>query len=139
MMLDKLNRYIGVFALVLTLFLPACATTLGTAAKVDISSTEATPVIEVANKALEKRFKIKSFKNRMVNDLLNVQVEIANDFSSTQQFQYRFSWYDASGFEIEKEAGSWQPIVMHGRAVTTLQAVAPNPAAKSYKIVLRQQ
>ena len=74
----------------------------------------------------------------MINNLLNVQVEIANDFSSTQNFQYRFSWFDSSGFEVEKESGSWQPVIMHGGAVTTLQAVAPNPTAKTFKIVLRQ-
>lgn len=120
-------------------FLASCATTTGVVGEVDPGAEkEKASMIEVQNKSLAKRVSIKDFKNRVVNDLLNVQVKIANDFSSTQQFQYRFSWFDASGFEVEKEADNWQPLIMHGGAVTTVQGVAPNPAVKSYKIVLRQ-
>lgn len=138
-MRKKTDGYLTLAFVVSAALLSSCATTSGIMGKADPSAEEGkATMIEVENKSLAKKVSIKSFKNRVINDLLNVQVEIANEFSSTQQFQYRFSWFDASGFEIEQESESWKPVVMHGGAVTTIQAVAPNPTAKTYKIVLRQ-
>ncbi len=139
MKLLKSCQITGFILIVSSLIMAGCATTTGITGSVDPSAeAEKSSLIEVQNKSLAKKVSITSFKNKVVNDLLNVQVEIANDFSSTRELQYRFSWFDAAGFEIEQEGGRWQPIVMHGGSVTTLRAVAPNPTVKSYKIVLRE-
>ena len=123
----------------IALSIVACATT-GVVGEVnpEASDKEKAELIEVQSKSLAKKVVIKSFRTKMVNDLLMAQVEIANQFSSTQDFQYKFAWYDASGFEVESEGEAWTPIVLHGGAVKSLQAVAPNPTVKKFKIVIRK-
>ena len=114
----------------------ACATS-GVVGTSDTASGKS-EIVEIQNKSLAKKVSIKDFKTRIVNDLLNVQVEIESNFNSTQEFQYKFSWFDTTGFAVDSEASAWNSIVLHGKESKTVQALAPNPAARKFKIVLRK-
>ena len=129
-----MNNYLKLsIASLFLLTLVACATS-GVMGTSDSAKSE---IVEVQNKSLAKKVSIKDFKTRIVNDLLNVQVEIENNFNSTQEFQYKFSWFDTTGFAVDSEASSWNAIILHGKESKTVQALAPNPAARKFKIVLR--
>jgi len=133
----KMNNYLKLFAVCLfSVAVAACATS-GVVGKSDSESGKS-EVVEIQNKSLAKKVSIKEFKSRVINDLLNVQVEIQNNFSSTQEFQYKFSWFDTTGFAIESGGDSWKTLVLHGQESKTVQGLAPNPTAKKFKIVLRK-
>ena len=120
----------------LLIFISACATS-GIVAESD-PATGKSDVVEIQNSSLAKKVAIKNFNTRVINDLLNVQVEIQNLFDSDQEFQYKFSWFDVTGFEIESEGNSWKTLILHGKETKNVQGLAPNPTVKKYKIVLRQ-
>jgi len=132
--LNKAMKFLSVC--LFTAAVGACATS-GVVGESDPSG-EKSELIEIQNKSLAKKVSIQNFKTRVVNDLLNVQVEIESQFSSTQEFQYKFSWFDATGFEVEGEANSWRTLILTGKETKTVQAVAPNPTAKKYRMVLRE-
>ena len=126
----------GLMLTLSSIMLVACATS-GVVGTSD-SASDKSEIVEIQNKSLAKKVSIKDFKTRVVNDLLNVQVEIENNFDSTQEFQYKFSWFDRTGFALDSEASTWNAIVLHGKEVKTVQALGPNPAARKFKIVLRK-
>lgn len=132
-----MNNYLKFFSVCLfSSVIIACATS-GVVGKSDPASGKS-EIVEIQNKSLAKKVSIKDFKSRVVNDLLNVQVEIENNFSSTQEFQYKFSWFDTTGFAVESGGDSWKTLVLHGQEVKTVQGLAPNPTARKFKIVLRK-
>ena len=124
--------FIGFIVVIMT----ACTTTgmVGGSGK----SPNDAEMVEIQNKSLAKKLSIQSFNTRVVNDLLKVQVSIENLFTSTQEFQYKFSWFDVTGFEVEIEGNAWHTLILHGKEMKTVQALAPNPTARKYKIVLRE-
>jgi uncharacterized protein YcfL len=127
---------IGFFVVAFTLFVAACSTSgiVGGSGK----STNGSEMVEIQNKSLAKKLSIENFNTRVINDLLNVQVSIENQFTSSQEFQYKFAWFDVTGFEIEAEGNTWHTLVLHGKEMKTIQALAPNPTVRKYKIVLRE-
>lgn len=94
-------------------------------------------VIEYYSLQMRSRITIADLRQRMVNDLLQVSVDLKNEWQSQLDFQYQFRFYDKDGFEVSSEARPWTPIVMGGKDVKTVQATAPNPSAKFFKIVVK--
>lgn len=132
-----MNNYLKIFFVCFfSIFVGACATS-GVVGESNPESGKS-EIIEIQNKSLAKKVSIKDFKTRVVNDLLNVQAEIQNNFNSTQEFQYKFSWFDTTGFAVESGGDSWKTLVLHGQEAKTVQGLAPNPTARKFKIVLRK-
>jgi uncharacterized protein YcfL len=74
---------------------------------------------------------------RTANDLLRAWVTIVSKYNKTLMFQYKFSWFDAQGMEIDPEARAWIPVTLYGNETKTLQATAPTSAATKFKIKIR--
>lgn len=132
-----MKSYLKIVSICIFSVVIAACSTSGVKGTSDSTSGKS-EIIEVQNKSLAKKVGIKDFKTRVVNDLLNVQVEIENKFSSTQEFQYKFSWFDVTGFAVDSGGDSWKTLVLHGMESKTVQALAPNPTARKFKIVLRK-
>ena len=45
---------------------------------------------------------------------------------------------DAEGAEIDPDGDPWRPLVLHGKETRTIQGVAPNASATSFKLRVRQ-
>mgnify|MGYP001049137080 CR=1 FL=1 len=133
---NEIKKCASGVALMLAMLAGGCASS-GVVSEADPSAKN-TELVEVQNKALAKKVSIRNFKTREINDLLNVQLEIQSEFSSTQEFQYKLSWFDGAGFEVESEANSWKTLLLYGKETKTVQAVAPNPTVKKFKLFLRE-
>jgi len=94
--------------------------------------------LEINNSALEGDVIITNMRMRRTGDLLDVQVELTNLTSSDQNIQYKFAWYDDDNFEVDKDGRAWTPILIHGNDKVTMGAVAPNPRASTYKLIVRE-
>lgn len=94
-------------------------------------------VIEYHSAQIESRLSIGEIRSRKVGDLLQVSVDLRNDWKWQLDFQYKFSFYDKDGFEVDPEGRQWTPIVITGNEVATVQATAPNPSAETFKIIVR--
>ena len=94
--------------------------------------------LEINNSALEGDVIITNMRMRRTGDLLDVQVELTNLTGSDQNIQYKFAWYDDDNFEVDKDSRAWTPVLIHGNDKVTMSAVAPNPRASTYKLIVRE-
>lgn len=88
--------------------------------------------------ALARKIVLADIRSHFVGDLLAATVVLQNKSDRDQSFQYRFSWYDQAGIELEAGADNWTPLVLHGQESASVQAIAPNTDARSYKINVRK-
>jgi uncharacterized protein YcfL len=130
-------------ALIASLGLAGCSTTAG------VEATGKTSWDEQGARTLEKNvvfnssglkgdIQIVEVKSAMAGDVMRAQATLRSKDRDTLPFQYRFDWYDAGGLEINSGAGSWKPLILYGRESKTVQAVAPDPRAKEFKLKIRE-
>ncbi len=93
--------------------------------------------VVVNNPKVARGLQIATLSQEFVGDILRAQVTIVSKYSKTQQYQYRFSWFNENGVELDAGARHWIPFQMYGNETKTLQGVAPNPSARQFKINLR--
>jgi len=143
-------RKIGVVAvaasgLVLGGMLAGCATKTsgleGAAASVETpeGDMQSSKFVIVNNPKLARGIQIVDLKSAFAGDMLKAQVTLVSKYSSTLSFQYKFAWFNKDGVEINPDAGPWTPLIMYGNESKTIQAVAPNPSAREFKIKIRAQ
>jgi uncharacterized protein YcfL len=134
---------ISAIALIAALGLGGCSTTAG------VETTGKTSWDEQGARTLEKNvvfnnsglkgdIQIIDVKSAMAGDIMRAQATLRSKDRDTLPFQYRFDWYDASGIEINSGSGSWKPLILYGRESKTIQAVAPDPRAKEFKLKIRE-
>ena len=82
--------------------------------------------------------KVLDTRTRFINTLLQVNTEIENGFSNPYDLEYKFSWFDSAGMEVDPARTAWIPIHLNGRETKTIQGLAPNPSAKTFKIKFRE-
>ena len=86
---------------------------------------------------LQESIEMKNLKMRKVGGILQAAGTLFSMVTSDLRIQYRFSWYDKDGFEIDKDANSWKSITLYGRQTADIQGVAPNARAEEFKVVIR--
>ena len=80
--------------------------------------------------------KVESARVVKRNELINIQLELANDSTRPQVVFYRFKWLDASGFMVGGEE-TWKQVLIYGKARQTIQTVAPVPQAVDFRLQLQ--
>ena len=87
---------------------------------------------------LQESIEMKNLKMRKVGGILQAAGTMFSTVTSDLKVQYRFSWYDKDGFEIDKDAGSWKSLTLYGRQTADVQGVSPNAQAEEFKVVIRE-
>ncbi|MDF1822367.1 MAG: YcfL family protein [Alcanivoracaceae bacterium] len=95
-------------------------------------------VLKSNNSLLYSRLQIAQLNERQVGDLMQVQATLENAWKFELDFQYKFKWFDANGFELAPEGQAWRQLILPGRNQANVQAVAPNPTAARYEIWVRE-
>lgn len=134
---------ISAIALIVSLGLVGCSTTAGveTTGRMTWDEQGARTLeknVVFNNSSLKGDIQIVDVKSAMAGDMMRAQATLRSKGRDTLPFQYRFDWYDASGIEINSGAGSWKPLILYGRESKTIQAVAPDPRAKEFKLKIRE-
>ena len=93
--------------------------------------------IIVNNAKLGRALQVVDIRHDFVGEFLRPSVILASKYAATLQFQYKFSWYDETGLEVHPNTDAWTPVVLHGNQTMTVQAVAPHPSVKSFKLNIR--
>lgn len=125
----------GAIALIAVLSLSACA--VNETATVTVGPDGASSVIESRSGMLAASLKVSDSKVGKSGDLMRVQATITNDSRSSLSFQYKFKWLDKDGFEIAIDGRPWTPLTITPYESKAVQAVAPNPTAQSFKIMVQ--
>jgi len=92
----------------------------------------------INDKSLAKDIEVLDVKARQVGEFLEGQAVVRNRKKQTVHFEYRFEWFDQEGFPIESNIALWKPELLYGRESKHLQALCPKPAAKGFKIMIRE-
>lgn len=102
------------------------------------SQTEYRKQVIVNNKSLARNIQIVDMKSDFVGNLLRANVSLVNKDNDTIHIQFKFSWFEESGREIDPDTDTWTPVILYGNESKSLQGVAPNPNAKEFKIKIRE-
>jgi uncharacterized protein YcfL len=146
MMKNSRNVIVGgiaAAAVITSLGLVGCSTTAGVeatgkAAWDDQGARTLDQKVQFNNSGLKGDIQIVDIKSAMAGDMMRAQATLRSKDKDTLPFQYRFEWLDANGIEINSGAGSWKPLILNGRESKTIQAVAPDPRAKEFKLKIRE-
>ena len=130
--------------LFLALSITACAASSGIEAGAigalgPNGETTYTTIVSVGNRGLARRIAVTKVDEQRIGDLLRTSVTLKSMTSQTEALQYRWTWFDAKGFEVNSSSQAWQPLLVYGQQTASVQGLAPNPAAKSFKLHLRYQ
>ncbi|MFT6029106.1 MAG: hypothetical protein ACI8O8_000841 [Oleiphilaceae bacterium] len=113
----------------------ACA--VNETATVVVDGNQSTQIIETNSGVLADSLSISNTKIGYAGDLLKVQATITNDSNDDVDFRYKFKWLDKDGFEIAIDGRPWTPMLITPYESKSVQGVAPNPSANSFKILLQ--
>jgi len=128
----------GITVLMLALVTLAGCATSGIEAVGNPSDPEARKRLIIHNEPLARKITVSKMRTRTSGDLLAVEATLTNLSSRDIRVQYRLSWYDAAGFEVEQGKHGWTPVILHGRTSVNIQGVAPDPSVESYRIHVRE-
>lgn len=106
-------------------------------ATVKVDGNEKQQIIESNSGFLAASLEITDTKVGYSGDLMKVQVTIKNGSRSDLNFHYKFKWLDKDDFEIAIDGRPWEPLSITAYESKTVQAVAPNPTAKSFRILVQ--
>ncbi|MCL1068190.1 YcfL family protein [Shewanella olleyana] len=81
---------------------------------------------------------VEQVKVRTQGDLLQGSALILSKVGTDLRLQYKFTWYDVSGYTIEDEATSWKSLKLHGMQQMQVSAVAPNANATRFEVYVRK-
>lgn len=70
--------------------------------------------------------------------ILRIQLELMNRTDEIGRLVYLVEWFDDAGMKIEVPA-TWKPLNIQPAKIESVAAVAPNPAAKDFRISLKRR
>jgi uncharacterized protein YcfL len=71
------------------------------------------------------------------NGLMRANVKLTSRLNKDYTAQSKFAWFDEDGMELDPDGDPWRPLVLHGKETKTIQGVAPNANAASFKLRVR--
>lgn len=116
----------------------AAALTLGACTNTAGISVNSQGETRVDNNSFARDISVEGVEARRVGDLIQGSALIVSKSSSDMRVQYKFTWYDASGFTIEDEATSWKSVKLHGKQQLQVSAVAPNAQVAKFDVYVRE-
>jgi len=123
------------------IILSGCSSTSGiqgsSAIMEDGSGIQHSEYVIVNNPKVARGLQVVDIATQFAGNLLIADVTLVSKYSDTEQYQYKFAWFDSDGIEIDSEANVWTPFIMYGNETKTFRGAGPNPSAKQFKINIR--
>jgi uncharacterized protein YcfL len=91
----------------------------------------------IKDNPLAKEIQVLDIKARFVGDFLEGLAIVQNRRKYTVDFEYRFEWYDETGFPVESNIVHWSPGLLYGRESKWIRAMCPRPRANGFKVMIR--
>lgn len=136
-MLSKYSPYLKKITLLASVIFTLHACTSVTTAELG-SGDEEDARVEYQEHNFSSKLAVVDLKERQVGDLLQVSASLRNKWGMSLSFEYQFRFFDNDGFPISVEGRPWTPIVITGQDEVNVTALAPNPSAAKFKIVIKR-
>lgn len=62
---------------------------------------------------------------------------LVNDSSTTQKFEYKFTWLDENDMTIDEDNRPWRPASVQGKDQINVSGTGPTDKAKKFQIQIR--
>ena len=102
------------------------------------SGPPATERVHFGSKALARDLVFGEVVTRRQGLILHAQVSLENRARRTVNFEYRWEWTDADGFELGDTLSNWQPAVVYAQERKLMNGVGPGPAAANFRLYVRE-
>ncbi len=86
------------------------------------------------NPKVKKMIQVYNVKMRFIDDIMQASVTVVNTTKKPINVVYKFTWFDKDDFEVRANTAPWIPLTLQPNEQKTLQGVAPNGSAKSFKV-----
>ncbi len=126
----------SMFVLCCCLWIVSACTTVTTAEQG--SGEEGDPRVEYKERHFSSKLAVLDLKSRDMGGLLQTSATLRNKWGMSLRFQYQFRFYDKDGFPVNPESRPWTPIEIAGGDEINVTALAPNPSAKTFTIVIQR-
>lgn len=134
--MKKRNRMICTAALAASLTgLVGCVDTAGTVVTTD-HLTGNTLVLEDSTR-LKGQVQVLQVNYDEVNGLQRVHITLASTRHRRLRLQYRISWFDANGMEIDPNTKTYRTLILEGRDSVTATGIANSAAGVTSKLRVR--
>lgn len=115
--------------------LTGCVETAGTSVTTD-HLTGSTLVMEDSTR-LRRELKVSRVNYDEVNGLKRVHITVQSTRHRRLRLQYRISWVDENGMEIDPATKTYRTLLVEGRDSTTVTGLANSPACVTSKLRVR--
>ena len=92
----------------------------------------------IRDRPLAREIQVLDVKARFVGDFLEGLAILQNRRKHTLDFEYRFEWYDETGFPVDSSIVHWTPDLLYGRESKWIKAMCPKPSATGFKVMIRR-
>jgi len=136
---EKMSKTNGVMAAVALAAglaaLTGCVETAGTTVTTD-HLTGSTMVLEDSTR-LRDQVQVLQVNYDEVNDCKRVHITLQSTKHRRLRMQYRISWFDSNGMEIDPSNKTYRTLLIEGRDTVTVTGVANSPAGITSKLRVR--
>ncbi len=92
----------------------------------------------IKDKPLAKKIEVLDVKARYVGEFLEGLAILRNRRKYTVPFEYKFAWFDESGFPVESNIDHWTPDLLYGRESKWIRGICPKAGATGFKVMIRE-
>ena len=121
-----------ILLLLLSILLGGCATAHKSASNVYRSENNQYVVNSIP---LDYKVTILGYRSKFKDNLLLASVDVRNNDQESYDLEYRFRWFDDSGFEVQKTP--WMALTLNAKELRSIQQIATTPKAETFKFYLR--
>lgn len=119
-------------AIVVAIFASGCSTTGGTQVR-----SYGPDAVQEDCRILANHLSVTHYDADEVNGLLRVQVTALNESRRSIQFEYRYRWMNAQGFEVGTPTSTWMPVVAEPKDEVHMQGLAPDSSVTDFVFDVR--
>ena len=98
-----------------------------------------TPYVRLDDSYLARKLSVETAAvRREPSGFASAQVRVRNTKSEDLQIQYKFTFCDNDGMEVQPGARAWEVITIHGGESVPLSAVAPDASVSRFVVRVRR-
>lgn len=102
------------------------------------AASYADPYLMVNDSILASQVSVVSVDYDTIGGLARGTITLRSNRDRQLPLQYRFSWYDETGRELDPGGQPYHSLLLEGQDAVTVSSVAPHPSAEEFKVRLKR-
>jgi len=127
-----MRNYVLAFALLSALLFSGCAMNDKSVSNVYKSNNNEYVINSIP---LDHKVAVVGYRSKFKDNLLFASVDVRNNDNESYDLEYRFRWFDDSGFEVEHTP--WLPLTLNAKEFRSIQRISTTPKSETFKFYIR--